>query len=82
MDADPRLTEPHHVAMHLGMSDGDPYGSMIHALEWDAGGGDSIFVQRLSTLDWRRLDSVHRLKSEFRQTESRSDNRVLDKDVF
>ena len=78
LDVNNHLHEPHHVAQHLGASAHDPYGQMIHALEWESGGGNSVFAQRLSELDWRRLDTVHRLKAEFRAEVFQSEDRVLD----
>lgn len=62
LDVDQRLNEPHHVALHLGTRPHEPYGRMLHALEGRSGGQDSIFQQRLSELDWRRIDRAFRLK--------------------
>lgn len=61
-DQDHRVQATHHVAMHVGYAPHEPYGLMLHALDAAAGGGDRIFVQRISALDWQRVDSIWRLK--------------------
>jgi cell wall-associated NlpC family hydrolase len=58
-DCDHRRTEPHHVALFI--SPAIPYGAMVHALDTTPGGG-GVFWQRMSELEWQRLEQVWRLK--------------------
>lgn len=61
-DQDSRLQAVHHVAIHVGHRHDEPYGMMLHALDAESGGQDKIYVQRISELDWERIDSIWRLK--------------------